>query len=54
MNLDHSLGQIRPILSLIGSAIIVVGVLKFFGVNINVLNGGGLELAAIGWLVKNI
>ena len=54
MNLDHAFSQVRPILQLIGSVVIIVGVLKFFGVNINVLNGSGLEVAAIGFLIKNI
>lgn len=54
MNLDHAFNQVRPILSLIGSAVIVVGVLRFCGVNINILNGSGLEVAAIGFLIKNI
>lgn len=54
MNLDQAMGQVRPILQLIGSAVIVIGVLKFMGVNINVLNGSGLEIAAVGFLIKNI
>lgn len=54
MNADQIFGQVRPILSLIGSIIIVVGLLKFFGVNINVLQGSGIEIAAAGFLMKNI
>lgn len=54
MNLDKVFSDIRPILSFVGSAVIIVGVLKFFGVNINIVNGGGLEVAAIGFLIKHI
>jgi len=54
MTLDKVFSEARPILSFIGSAVIIVGALKFFGVNINVLNGGGLEIAAIGFLIKHI
>ena len=53
MNIDQSLGQIRPILSLIGSAVVALGLLKFFGVNIP-LAGSGLELAVAGYLIKAI
>lgn len=53
MTSDQIFGQLRPILSLIGSVIIVVGVLKFFGVQVPV-TGSGLELAAIGFLIKHI
>lgn len=54
MNIDQAMGQLRPILSLIGSALIAVGVLKFFGVNINILRGSGLEIAVAGYLTKSI
>ena len=55
MNLDPNaiFGQLRPLLSLVGSVVIIAGVLKYFGVNIPV-SGSGLELAAIGFLIKNI
>lgn len=45
--------QVRPILSLVGSIIIIVGLLKFFGLNIP-LNGSGLEIAVAGFLMKHI
>lgn len=52
MSVDQALGQVRPILSLIGSIIIAVGLLKFFGVNVGV-GFNGLELAVAGFLLKN-
>lgn len=51
---DQALGQVRPVLSIIGSVIIVLGLLKFFGFNINVLQGTGLEIAVAGFLMKSI
>lgn len=54
MNVDQIFGQLRPILSLVGSALIIVGLLKFFGVQITLVSGSGLELAVAGWLTKNI
>ena len=54
MTLDQALGQVRPILKLIGTALIVVGLAKFFGVNINLARGSGLELAVAGYLTKAI
>lgn len=54
MNADQIFGQVRPILSLIGSILIVVGLLKFFGVNINVMSGSGLEIGVAGYLLKAI
>ena len=44
MNADAIFGQLRPILSLAGSILIAVGLLKFFGVNINFVSGSGLEI----------
>lgn len=52
-DINQALAPIRPILSLIGSAIIVAGLLKFFGVSIPV-SGSGIELAAAGWLMKAV
>ncbi len=52
--MDLNQVPLRQIIQYIGSAIIIVGVLKFFGVNINIVNGSGLEVAAIGFLIKNI
>lgn len=53
MTSDQIFGQLRPILSLIGSVIIAAGLLKFFGVNIPI-SGSGLELAVAGFLLKHI
>ena len=53
MNADQIFGQLRPILSLAGSIIIAIGLLKFAGVQIPV-SGSGLELAVAGWLTKQI
>lgn len=50
-DLNKALGQVRPILGLFGSAIIAVGILKFFGVQIPI-RGSGLELAVAGFLIK--
>lgn len=54
MNPDQALNQVRPVLRLIGTALIVVGLAKFFGVNINIARGSGLELAVAGYLTKAI
>lgn len=53
MNIDQALGQVRPLTTLIGTALLIAGLLKFFGVGIPI-NGGGLEIAVAGWLTKNI
>ncbi len=53
MNADAIFGQLRPILSLAGSVLIAVGLLKFAGVNIPI-SGSGLELAVAGFLAKHI
>jgi hypothetical protein len=53
MQVDQALGQVRPILGLIGSLLIIVGLAKFFGVNISI-GFDGLHLAAAGWLMKGI
>lgn len=53
MNLDAALAQLRPVLSIAGSIIIAVGLLKFFGLEIG-LTKSGLELAVAGWLLKAI
>lgn len=45
--------QVRPILSLLGSIVIIIGLVKFMGINIPV-NGSGLEIAFAGLLTKNI
>ncbi len=53
MDINNALSQIRPILQLAGSAVVAVGLLKFFGVNVPV-SGSGLEIAVAGWLLKSI
>ena len=53
MDINQALGQVRPILSLVGSAIIAAGLLKFFGVNVPI-SGSGIELAAAGFLLKHV
>lgn len=53
MNLDQAIAPARPILILVGQVLIIVGLLKFFGVQIPVSHDG-LQLAFAGWLLKNI
>lgn len=53
MSPDQALSQIRPILSLVGSALIAAGLLKFFGVSVPI-SGSGLEIAVAGWLMKAV
>lgn len=52
-DLNSALGQLRPILSLVGAALIIVGLLKFFGVQIP-FGKGALELAVAGFLIKHV
>lgn len=54
MDINQALGAIRPFTQLIGIVLIVVGLLKFFGVASVGLGGGGLELAVAGFLCKSI
>ena len=53
MDLNQALAPVRPITSLIGTVLIIAGILKFFGLNIPIM-GSGLELAVAGWLTKQI
>jgi hypothetical protein len=53
MNLDQIIAPVRPIAQLVGKIVLIAGVLKFFGLNVPI-NGSGLELAAIGWLMASI
>lgn len=53
MSVDQALGQARPILSIIGSIIIAAGLAKFFGAGVP-MAGSGIEIAAAGWLIKQI
>lgn len=52
MNIDQALSQARPIIHLIGTALIAAGLAKFFGVHISILKGSGLEIAVAGYLTK--
>lgn len=45
MNLDQIRSQIRPIVHIVGVALVAVAALKLFGVNINF--GGGVEESAL-------
>lgn len=54
VNADQIFGQLRPILAIVGSALIAVGLLKFFGVDAITIGGSGLELAVAGFLTKHI
>lgn len=52
MQLPDVLGQFRPLLSLVGSIVIIAGLLDVAGfVNVP---GAGLETALCGFLAKNI
>ena len=53
MTADQVFGQLRPVLSLVGSLAIAAGLLKFYGVNIPI-TGSGLEIAVSGFLIKHI
>jgi len=50
---NQIIAPIRPLVSLVGSLLIIAGLLKFFGLNVP-LNGSGLEIAVAGWLMKGI
>lgn len=54
MDLNRALSTVRPFTQLIGIVLIVVGLLKFFGVASIGIGGGGLELAVAGFLCKSI
>lgn len=47
MQLPDIFGQFRPLLSLVGSLVIVAGLAKFAGVNVPI-SGSGLEIAVAG------
>lgn len=53
MDLNQALAPVRPITSLVGTILIIAGLLKFFGLNIPIM-GSGLEIAVAGWLCKAI
>lgn len=52
-NVDQIFGQMRPLLSIVGSVLIIAGLAKFFGFNVPI-NGSGLEIAVAGWLTRSI
>lgn len=52
MSPDQALGQIRPLTALIGSVLIICGVLKAFGVDIP-LKGEGWQIAILGFSLKS-
>lgn len=51
--INKALGQVRPILSLVGSVLIVIALAKFFGVSVP-MRGGWMEIGAGGFLIKHI
>lgn len=53
MDLDQVLSPIRPFARLVGTVLIIAGLLKFFGLQIPI-NGSGLEIAVAGWLLKSV
>lgn len=54
MDINQALGTVRPITQIIGIVLIIVGLLKYFGVASIGIGGGGLELAVAGFLCKSI
>lgn len=53
MDMNQTLGQVRPITSLVGTVVLIAGLLKFFGVNIPI-GYPGLELAVAGYLLRSV
>lgn len=53
MDINQVLAPARPILALISSALIIAGLMKFFGINVPI-NGDGLHIAVAGWLLKTV
>lgn len=53
MDLNQALNPLRPFAQLAGAVLIIGGLLKFFGIDIPV-NGSGIEIAAAGWLMKQV
>ncbi len=53
MDINSALAQIRPLTQAAGVILIIVGLLKFFGVQIPI-SGNGLEIAVAGFLMKSI
>ena len=53
MDLNQVLGPARPLLQMAGTVILIVVLLKFFGVQVPI-SGGGLEIAIAGYLLKSV
>ena len=53
MNLDQTLGQIRPLTVLIGTVCIIAGLAKFFGAPVPLYHQWW-ELGLAGWLLKQV
>lgn len=53
MNIDQAMGQVRPMLKIIGTVVIAAGLAKFFGFGVPV-SYPGLELAVAGYLLKSV
>ena len=53
MDLNQALAPARPILAIVGSILIIAGLLKFFGVGIPMYQDG-LHVAVAGWLLKQV
>lgn len=53
IDLNQVISPIRPLAQLIGTALLIAGLAKFFGVSVPI-NGGGLEIAVAGWLLKGV
>lgn len=53
MNADAIFGQARPLLQLVGAALIVAGLAKFCGLNVPI-SAAWWEVAAAGWFCKQI
>lgn len=53
MNFDQAMGQVRPLLSIVGSLLIAVGLAKLFGVDV-MMSHSWWEIGLAGFLMKNI
>lgn len=50
---DQALGQVRPVLSIIGSIMIGIGIAKLFGVDV-LMGHAWWEIGLAGFLMKSI
>lgn len=53
MDINQALAPARPFLTLIGSALIIAGLMKFFGINVPI-SGDGLHIAVAGYLLRAV